>query len=148
MVYNTTQQPPPSQPHTVRILWEGGERWGRWERRYMKRGNSSQKGSKIPTWLTVSPVYKLYWTPVKTTFRAWCLYSSFVHGLYTGTWSWLCTWISGGPTWLFGAWQWWWWWWCNTCGTALHHTILGYSEFHNLMRFTSKKMPNILKNVC
>ncbi len=26
---------------------------------------------------------------------------------------------------------------------------LGYSDFHNLMRFTSKKMPNnILKNVC
>ena len=25
--------------------------------------------------LTVSPVYKLYRTPVKTTFRVWCLYS-------------------------------------------------------------------------
>jgi hypothetical protein len=31
--------------------------------------------------LSVSPDYKLYYTPVKTTFRAWCLYSSFVHGL-------------------------------------------------------------------
>ncbi len=28
-------------------------------------------------------------------------------------------------------------------------STLGYSDFHNLMRFTSKKMPNnILKNVC
>ncbi len=27
--------------------------------------------------------------------------------------------------------------------------LLGYSDFHNLMGFTSKKMPNnILKNVC
>jgi hypothetical protein len=32
-------------------------------------------GSEIPPWLTVSPVYKLYETPVKTTFRVWCLYS-------------------------------------------------------------------------
>ena len=36
-------------------------------------------GSKIPTWLTVSPVYKLYETPVKTTFRVWCLYSYLVY---------------------------------------------------------------------
>ncbi len=28
---------------------------------------------------TVSPVYKLYWTLVKTTFRVWCLYSYLVH---------------------------------------------------------------------
>ncbi len=34
---------------------------------------SSQEGSKIPTWLTVSPVYKLYSTQVKTRFRVWCL---------------------------------------------------------------------------
>jgi hypothetical protein len=28
-------------------------------------------------------------------------------------------------------------------------STVGYSDFHNLMRFTSKKMPNnILKNVC
>jgi hypothetical protein len=37
-------------------------------------GASSQEGSKIPTGQTVSPVYKLYQTPVKTTFRVWCLY--------------------------------------------------------------------------
>ncbi len=35
---------------------------------------------------------------------------------------------------FFGTWQ---------------HCPLGYSDFHNLMRFISKKMPNtILKNVC
>ncbi len=45
------------------------------------RGNTSQSWSKIPIWLTVSPVYKLYKTPVKTTFRVWCLYSCLVHGL-------------------------------------------------------------------
>jgi hypothetical protein len=28
---------------------------------------------------TVSPVYKLYKTPVKTTFRVWCLYSYLVY---------------------------------------------------------------------
>jgi hypothetical protein len=29
--------------------------------------------------LSVSPAYKLYYTPVKTTFRAWCLYRYLVH---------------------------------------------------------------------
>jgi hypothetical protein len=44
---------PPSQPkpNTVcryfTVLWEGGEGWGRSERR--ERGASSQEGSKIPT---------------------------------------------------------------------------------------------------
>ncbi len=37
--------------------------------------------SKISTWLTLTPVYKLYKTPIKTTFRVWCLYSYLVHGL-------------------------------------------------------------------
>ncbi len=42
----------------------------------------------------------------------------------------------------------------NACAHALSRSeiqecSLGYSDFHNLMRFTSKKMPNnILKNVC
>ena len=31
--------------------------------------------------LTLSPVYKLYETPVKTTFRVWCLYSYLGDGL-------------------------------------------------------------------
>jgi hypothetical protein len=51
MVYNTTQHPHPHSHtlsiYTVLLLWEGGKGWGRSERRY--RGNSSQKGSKIPT---------------------------------------------------------------------------------------------------
>jgi hypothetical protein len=34
------------------------------------------------------------------------------------------------------------------CGRRLGWTV-GFSDFHDLMRFTSKKMPNnILKNVC
>ncbi len=37
-------------------------------------GNSSQEGSKIPTWLTVSPVYEYI------NIRVLCLYSSFVNG--------------------------------------------------------------------
>ncbi len=40
---------------------------------------SSQSLSKIPTWVTVSPVYKLYQTPVKTAFRVCYLYSYLVH---------------------------------------------------------------------
>ncbi len=44
-----------------------------------ERGNSTQSRSKIPTWLTVSPVYKLYKTPENMTFRVWCLHSWFVH---------------------------------------------------------------------
>jgi hypothetical protein len=43
------------------------------------RGASSQERSKIPTWLTVSPAYKLYLTPVKTSFRVCCLYSYLFH---------------------------------------------------------------------
>ncbi len=36
-----------------------------------------------------------------------------------------------------------------TLGINVHMYPLGYSDFHNLMGFTSKKMPNnILKNVC
>jgi len=32
--------------------------------------------------MTVSPTYKLYSIPVKTTFMAWCLCSYLVHGVY------------------------------------------------------------------
>ncbi len=31
--------------------------------------------------MTVSPVYTLYWTSVKTKFRVWCLYRYLVHGM-------------------------------------------------------------------
>jgi hypothetical protein len=35
------------------------------------------------------------------------------------------------------------------CTLYIVHCTVGYSDFHNLMGFTSKKMPNnILKNVC
>jgi hypothetical protein len=35
------------------------------------------------------------------------------------------------------------------CISRIRISPLGYSDFHNLMGFTSKKMPNnILKNVC
>ncbi len=68
---------------TVHILTHTGEEGKGREltREKLERGNSSQSWLKIPTWLTVSPVYKLYETPVKTTFRVWCLYSLIVHGL-------------------------------------------------------------------
>jgi hypothetical protein len=32
------------------------------------------------TYRTVSPVYKLYQTPVKTAFRVWCLYTIWFMG--------------------------------------------------------------------
>ncbi len=87
-IWSTTQLniPPPPQPHTlcisvytVRLLWEGG-RGGRGQRE--GRGATIHKRGRIPTWLTVSPVYKLYLTPVWTTFRGLCRCSSFVHALY------------------------------------------------------------------
>ncbi len=37
------------------------------------------RGVETPTCLTLSPVYKLYLTSVKTTFRVLCPKSSFVH---------------------------------------------------------------------
>ncbi len=63
MVSNRTQHPIPSQPHTVctysSVLWhrEGG---GRWTREKVIWAIVYKAGSKIPTWLTVSPVYELY----------------------------------------------------------------------------------------
>jgi hypothetical protein len=57
-------------------LFTQGRGWGgevdepvrRFEGCYFTRGveNANMK--------TVSPVFKLYWTPVKTIFRVWCLY--------------------------------------------------------------------------
>jgi hypothetical protein len=55
--------------------------WGELERR--SRGASLQEGSKIPTWLTISPVYKLYKTPIETTFRVWCLIYSYLVDVLT-----------------------------------------------------------------
>ena len=74
---------PPPLTHCIRVYsiliqYSHRER-GRANQRKGERGNSSQSRSKIPTWLTVSPVYKLYKTPVQTTFRIWCLYSYLVH---------------------------------------------------------------------
>jgi hypothetical protein len=64
MVYNTTQQPPPPQPHTVCIyilyvyFGKGWEGWGRSERR--KRGSSSKEGSKIPKdWLYLQSIISI-----------------------------------------------------------------------------------------
>ncbi len=73
MLSNTTQHTPiPFQPHTVCIyctLTMGrGEGRGRWTREKVKEAIVHKAGSKILTWLTVSPVYKLFWTPVKTPF--------------------------------------------------------------------------------
>jgi hypothetical protein len=45
-----------------------GERGGRWTREKVTGAMVHKAGSKIPTWLTESPVYKLKYTPVKTTF--------------------------------------------------------------------------------
>ncbi len=63
-----------------------GGRGRRANQRKGYRGNSSQSRSKTPTWLTVSPVDKLYYTPVKTTFRVWCLYSYLVHESQNTIW--------------------------------------------------------------
>jgi len=73
MVSNTTQHLPPPPSHTLSaytVLWHwergmGGERWTREK----NRGAIVHKaGSKIWIWLTVSPVYKLYYTTGKMTF--------------------------------------------------------------------------------
>jgi hypothetical protein len=73
MVSNTTQHHPiPFQIHTACIhstlTWERGEGLGKWTREKVRGTIVHKAGSKIPTWLTVSPVYNLYLTPVKTTF--------------------------------------------------------------------------------
>ncbi len=81
---HTTWSPP---LHTVYIplylFTEGRGEVNQWKG---SRGTSSQEGSKIPTWLSVSPVYKLYKTPVKTTFRVWRFYSFLVHVLSNKAW--------------------------------------------------------------
>ncbi len=50
---------------------EGGKE-GDLTRKKVGGANASQNRSKKPTGLTVSPVNKLFQTPVKTTFRVWC----------------------------------------------------------------------------
>ena len=82
MVYNTTQHPLTQQPHIVCIYctFALGRVRGVGEVREKVEGQQFTRGVEITTWLTVSPVYKLYLTPVKTTFRVLCLYSSIAHG--------------------------------------------------------------------
>ncbi len=43
-------------------------------------GRYFTRGVKNTNMLTVSPVYKPYLTPVKTTFGVWCLFNYLVHG--------------------------------------------------------------------
>ncbi len=72
------RSPPPSVTHCINTCtypWtyspkDGGGGGGRWTNEKV-RGALVHKRcrSKIPSWLTVSPVYELYKTPVKTTFR-------------------------------------------------------------------------------
>ncbi len=69
--------PPPCYTHEY-ILILTGRGGGGFMWTSEKVSASSREGSKIPTWLTVSPVYKLYNAPVKATFRAWCLCWSMV----------------------------------------------------------------------
>jgi hypothetical protein len=60
---------------------EGGGVWWTSEKVIVtlvqKRGRKYQH----VTWLRVSPVYKFYQTPVKATFRVWCLFRYLVHAL-------------------------------------------------------------------
>jgi hypothetical protein len=64
--------------HVYSILTHTGKGGGRANQRKGYSGNSSQSRSKIPTWLTVSPLFSSLWTllnTVKTTFRVWCVYN-------------------------------------------------------------------------
>jgi hypothetical protein len=53
----------------------GGQPVRRFEGRYLTRGVENINMTDC-----ISPVYKLYLPPVKTTFRIWSLYSYLVHG--------------------------------------------------------------------
>ncbi len=90
-VFYLSETPPLLWPHIPRpplhtvyvytvYLFTHGMGGGRANQREGERGNITQSRSKIPTWLTVSPVYKLYKTPENTTFKVWCLHSLLVHG--------------------------------------------------------------------
>ncbi len=64
-VSNRAQHPPPLPSYTLSVytvLWqrEGGRSW---TREKVRGATVHKAGSKIPTWLTVSPVYKIWWTP-------------------------------------------------------------------------------------
>jgi hypothetical protein len=61
---------------------KGEEGGGGGQREGIERATVHKRGRKYQHDCTVSPIYKLYYkTPVKTTFRVLCLYSSFVHGM-------------------------------------------------------------------
>jgi hypothetical protein len=78
---HTTRSPPPVVHciNTYRYLCTHTEGGGTSET--VRGAPVHRMGSKIPTCLTVSPVYKLYQTTVKTTFRIWCLYSYLFYAL-------------------------------------------------------------------
>ncbi len=61
MVYNTIQHPPPPPPpsHTSYILYVFRGATVHKYTSFVHWGNSSQAGSKIPTIVNVSPVYKI-----------------------------------------------------------------------------------------
>jgi hypothetical protein len=67
---------PPTLTHCILIHKEGG---GEVTREKVRGAIINKVGRKIPTRLTVYLVYKLYLTPVKTTFRVWCLFTELVH---------------------------------------------------------------------
>ncbi len=74
--------PPPPVKHCMNTYPCTSFTQGRGEGRVSENVRGAlvhKEGSKIPTWLGVSPIYKLK-TPVKTTFKVWCLYSYLVHG--------------------------------------------------------------------
>ncbi len=76
MVYNTTQHPPPHS-HTMSVYFgKGGGGVG--EVRDKVDGQFT-RGVENTNMTIVSPVYRLYYTSVKATFRVLYLYSSFVH---------------------------------------------------------------------
>ncbi len=66
-VFNLSEAPSPPIPpysppstHCIRVYKFTRGRWGVPNKKKDYRGNISQSRSKISTWLTVSPVYKLY----------------------------------------------------------------------------------------
>ncbi len=64
------------------------------------RGASPLEGSKTPTWLIKFLDWRYSQSPVKTTFRVWCLYWYLVH-LFK---KWLPCWT--GPTWCLPSTAW------------------------------------------
>ncbi len=77
-IHSSTQlnPPPPVCMYILYFFFGKGGRGGGVVEVNQREGYGAighKAGSKILTWLTISPVYKLYITPVKTTFRIWSL---------------------------------------------------------------------------